>query len=164
MLLRLGTKSDWGKTRAQQSSDCITFRRKEKHNLVGASRSVVDHLLGQKPRVNIQWVSVLHFQGTEVIAGVSWLSCVYDGEAVLAYIPEGGIFKYEGEIFFLLHKYPVATIDDFGLPSVQISKQYVALETIVHVDSQKMTDAIILSMAYRLERSATIDLRFVSLQ
>ena len=161
---KFGTKLEWGATQALESSEAVTFKQGTANALSGVYNSVLQRLLKHKKEVVLEWVHALKYKGYEVDAGKSWLSATYKGEAVLAFVPNGGIFKHEGKYYFYLQFYPATSVDTFGMPSASIDKQYIPNCKLVWVDSPNLKDVIMLWMSHRVERSQTIDLRFVSLE
>ena len=162
---RFGTKSDWGATKALDSSpQNVYVRRDALTHLDAVEAKIVQQLLLLGKKAIVEWISILHFKGSEVVAGQSWISANYDGRAVLAFIPKQGIFKYKDAFYFFLQIYPASKTDQYGLQSVRVPSGYVVEEKVILVDSPKLKDIVIMWMSHRMQKSKTIDIRFAPLQ
>ena len=163
-----GTRSNWGATTALEASAPVKYRRPAPKARVehGIRSEIASHLLQQKRKkwVRISWISRLHFKGCEVTAGESWIRATYDGKPVLAFLPDGSIFNYDKEIYFLLHLYPSITSTEYGLPSVIVPLGYEAETIFVMADAPNFTDVVVLWMSHRKVMSTSVEIGFVPLQ
>ena len=111
----------------------------------------------------MEWVSVFYLGGTEYREGQSWLQATYNGEQILGFLPEHSIFRYNGRLFALLHLYPTAQNDEFGLPTITIPDTFEPEAKVVALDSPKLEDVTPFSPSYRVQRAGTIMYRFAPL-
>ena len=105
--------------------------------------TVVEGILGilQKTSVRIEWISRLQYGSAEIFAGQTWLSATLNGDSILAFLPEHGVFRIQDRIFFLLRIFPLATLDSFGMPCTAIPKSFTPQERLVKVDYPGMRGA-----------------------
>ena len=132
----------------------------------GAAANVVQGLFSLLPdaaSLHITWSDVLYFRGAEVHAGKSWVSGCFKGERMLAFIPVGGIFSFKDKFWFLLHMYPLATIDKYGLQNCDVPRGFVPTERIVWVHSVNFTDVTPSWPSMRVVRGKSVFYRFVPL-
>ena len=164
MLRNTGAKSTWGATSSLRDSAPMTFSRGGSTG--GAAANVVQGLFALLPDaalLHITWSEVLYFRGAEVHAGKSWVSGSFKGERIIAFIPAGGIFSFKDKFWFVLHMYPSAAIDKYGLLTCDVPRGYVPTERIVWVHSANFTDVSPLWPSMRVVRGKSVFYRFVSL-
>ena len=53
-------------------------------------------------RVTLEWVSIFQMGGSEYRAGQSWLHATYDGQQIVAFLPQDSVFRMKGRLFALL--------------------------------------------------------------
>ena len=85
-------------TRVMKGLPARTYTRNAERGLAeGSLTEQIVHALFSKidqQQLAIEWISNLFYAGTEYHAGQSWLSGTLNGNRVLAYIPQDGIFKW----------------------------------------------------------------------
>lgn len=127
--------------------------------------TVVEGILGilQKTSVRIEWISRLQYGSAEIFAGQTWLSATLNGDSILAFLPEHGVFRIQDRIFFLLRIFPLATLDSFGMPCTAIPKSFTPQERLVKVDYPELKNVVVLWPSFRAERGETVEYRFVTM-
>ena len=108
----------------------------------------------------LEWASIFHFGGVEYRPGHSWLQATYDGRPIVAFLPEHSVFRYNGRLYALLHLYPTARRDEYGLPTISIPEGYKPEATVVALDSPKLQSVTALWLSYRLQRGHSTMYRF----
>ena len=121
--------------------------------------TVVEGILSilQKTSVRIEWISRLQYGSAEIFAGQTWLSATLNGDSILAFLPEHGVFRIQDRIFFLLRIFPLATLDSFGMPCTAIPKSFTPQERLVKVDYPELKNVVVLWPSFRAERGETVE-------
>ena len=116
-------------------------------------------------QITLVWVSVFYFGGAEYreAEGQSWLQATLEGQPILAFFPQQSIFRFNGKLFALLHLYPTAIKDEYGLPTISIPKDYKPKAKAIALDSPTLENVTPLWESYRLQRGQSIMYRFASL-
>jgi hypothetical protein len=70
------------------------------------------------------------------------------------------VFRYNGRLYALLHLYPTARRDEYGLPTISIPEGYKPEATVVALDSPKLQSVTALWLSYRLQRGHSTMYRF----
>ena len=165
MLRYSGQKSTWGETAAVRCAAPRTYTRGAAVDArTGVAATVVRGLFSLLPgaaSLTITWTDVLYYRGAEVHAGKSWVSACFKGKRVLAFIPEGGIFSFNGKFWFLMQVYPNSSMDKYRLQTCTVPRGYEPTERIVAVHSANLTDVTLLWPSMRVKRGTSVFYRFV---
>jgi hypothetical protein len=114
-------------------------------------------------RVTLEWVSIFQMGGSEYRAGQSWLQATYDGQQIVAFLPQDSVFRMKGRLFALLHLYPAVQPDVHGLPTVTFPEAFEPAAKIVELTSPKLQRVMPIFLSYRVQRGRTTMYRFTPL-
>ena len=152
-------------TRVMKGLPARTYTRNAERGLAeGSLKEQIVHALFSRidqQQLAIEWISKLFYAGTEYHAGQSWLSGTLNGNRVLAYIPQDGIFKWSNKFFFYLRLYPVGRPDKYGLPTTEVPEGFMPSCRLVIVGSGKLQDVVPLWPSFQLKRGTSVMYRFV---
>ena len=164
-----GAKSLWGATRVVSGSLFHTYHRSE--YTTGGALALMDegfaNVLGglfnllARQKVKLRWIYTLYHSGVEYFAGKSWLSATFNGQSILAHIPEHGMLEMAGNTFLRLQMYPLGMDADLNLPTTTVATTYSAEERIVKLES--LSAIVPLWFANRIESCGEYTYRFVPL-
>ena len=163
-----GSHSNTGKTLVLRSSPPTEYKRDSSHNFAPGSPAaqIVEGYFAKRPdvaQVTLEWVSVFYLGGSEYREGQSWLQATYDGQQVLGFLPRQSVFRFNGRLFALLHLYPTAQRDEYGLPTITIPSNFEPQTKVIALDSAKLQDVTPLWQSYRLQRGESVMYRFAPL-
>ena len=164
-----GTEGDAAKPCVIKSSAAVTYARDADRSFLSAESvgaDVVGGLFEVGPelrRVTLEWVSIFQMGGSEYRAGQSWLQATYDGQQIVAFLPQDSVFRMKGRLFALLHLYPAVQPDVHGLPTVTFPEAFEPAAKIVELTSPKLQSVTPLFLSYRVQRGRTTMYRFTPL-
>ena len=162
-----GMQLSHGRTREISMSSVLRYERGMTQNVSKTIKFVLKalfRLASEANYVNVQWISKIVLRGSEIEAGLHWVSATMNGNEMLAFIPKDGVFKFEGKIYLVLQMYPKLSKDGItGLPTTTIPPDYTPRKKIVHVENSKLKNLVALWPSRKVESEAGVLFRFISM-
>ena len=105
-LRKSGAYDHWGETRAQLST-VTTYLGRSEEPAPAAVQWLFEHMYPSAQSLSLAWAGSLYHQGTELLAGMSWVRITLEGSSdipLFGYVRE--IFSLNGQLSLFLAFYP----------------------------------------------------------